>query len=69
MRPALSSMDEHASSDGLQDRLIVHVQEVARQRDPYRAPDGHSVVKAYIGQELAKYGILTVHNFDHLERV
>ena len=45
-----------------------HLREVVRERDPYRSPDGHSDVKAYLGRELARYGALEHHAFDHLGR-
>ncbi|QRM36117.1 M28 family peptidase (plasmid) [Microvirga sp. VF16] len=47
----------------LQDRLLRHLREVVRERDPYRAPDGHSAVMSYMKQELGRFGRLAVHEF------
>jgi Zn-dependent M28 family amino/carboxypeptidase len=68
MRTAPIPDDGQASPGGLRDRLIGHLREVVRERDPYRSPDGHSHVKAYVSRELERYGELTIHAFDHLGR-
>jgi aminopeptidase YwaD len=52
----------------LQDRLTAHLQEVARERDPYSAPEGHAYVESYITRELARYGPVARHAFDHRGR-
>jgi len=58
---------EQASVE-LRDRLTAHLQEVVRERDPERAPAGHSYVRAYLCKELSRHGKLRLHEFDHNER-
>ena len=53
---------------GLQERLIAHLREVARERDPNRAPTGHAFVKDYIGRQFAQYGEPEFHAFAHRGR-
>jgi aminopeptidase YwaD len=59
-----STTDGQTSPSGLRGRLLAHLQEVSRERDPYRAPDGHSAVRSYIRGELARHGTPRVHKFD-----
>jgi aminopeptidase YwaD len=49
----------------LHDRLLAHLQEVVRERNPYQSLDGHCAVRSYIERELAQYGRMAVHNFNH----
>jgi Zn-dependent M28 family amino/carboxypeptidase len=51
---------------GLRARLLAHLWEVVRERDPYHEPMGHSYVKRYIVRELAHWGKVDLHTFDHL---
>ena len=41
------SQPEHPSLDGREDRLMRHLREVVRERDPFGSQDGHSLVKDY----------------------
>jgi Zn-dependent M28 family amino/carboxypeptidase len=68
MRPDKGSGDDEASITALQARLMAHLQELVRERDPGCAPAGHSYVKDYLGRELERYGKLMLHAFDHLGR-
>ena len=56
------------SSLALQGRLEAHLQKVVRERHPDYAPSGHAHVRAYIHGEFARYGSVTIHEFDHLGR-
>jgi Zn-dependent M28 family amino/carboxypeptidase len=53
----------------LQERLLAHLHEVARERDPEGAPDGHAHVQAYIARVLAGFGETRMQAFQHLGRV
>jgi Zn-dependent M28 family amino/carboxypeptidase len=46
-------------------RLRSHLQEIARERDPYLATAGHFYVQKYIEQELQQYGSVTRHEFTY----
>jgi hypothetical protein len=48
--------DEEASIAALRARLMGHLQELVRERDPDHAPAGHSYVKNYLARELERYG-------------
>src|SRR3712207_8852281 len=50
----------------LQERLTAHLQAVVRERHPDHSPAGHTYVQAYIDREFARYGPVTIHEFDHL---
>jgi aminopeptidase YwaD len=54
-----------AQSVILPERLLGHLSEVVRERDPKQASGGHSYVRAYLRKELARYGRTTVHEFEH----
>ncbi|HEY7383201.1 MAG TPA: M28 family peptidase [Beijerinckiaceae bacterium] len=54
---------------GLQERLLAHLHEVVRERDPAAAPDGHAHVQAYIGRVLAGFGEVRMQAFAHLGRI
>jgi Zn-dependent M28 family amino/carboxypeptidase len=66
MRPLQTLADRQATLVGLRDRLLRHLRAVARERDPDRAPGGHSEVRHYIFRELAKRGEARIHVFEHL---
>jgi aminopeptidase YwaD len=68
MRPCSSPTDHRAFLVGLRQRLLGHLGAIARERDPYRSPGGHSEVKHYILRELAKHGAVKAHDFDHMGR-
>ncbi len=51
-------------SDELQERLRAHVEQVARDRDPFLATEGHFYVQQYIQQELGQWG--DVESFEFL---
>jgi Zn-dependent M28 family amino/carboxypeptidase len=48
----------------LQQHLLAHLKEVARERDPDESPSGHAYVRAYITKTLAQYGPIATHAFD-----
>jgi Zn-dependent M28 family amino/carboxypeptidase len=50
-------------SGELKARLHQHLQQIARERDPYIAPGGHFFVQQYIQQELAQWGTVEAHEF------
>lgn len=47
----------------LRDRLQAHLEQVARERDPYLATAGHFFVQQYITTQLAQWGTVTTHTF------
>jgi len=49
-------------------RLLAHLQEVARERDPESAPAGHAYVADYIPRTLAQHGTPRMHLFPHRGR-
>lgn len=48
----------------LSERLLVHLKEVARDRDPYLASLGHFYVREYIRQELQQWGEVEIDEFE-----
>ena len=54
---------------GLQERLLAHLHEVVRERDPDGAPDGHAHVEGYIARGLARCGEVRQHAFAHRGRM
>ncbi|NEP43679.1 MAG: M20/M25/M40 family metallo-hydrolase [Okeania sp. SIO2H7] len=48
----------------LSKRLLVHLKEVARDRDPYFASLGHFYVREYIRQELQQWGEVEIDKFE-----
>ena len=44
-------------------RLKIHLQQVARTRDPYLAQAGHFFVREYIREQLGQFGSVEVHQF------
>jgi len=47
----------------LKERLQTHLNEIARERDPYMATAGHFFVQEYIRQEFAQWGSVEIHTF------
>lgn len=47
----------------LKDRLQTHLNEIARERDPYIATAGHFFVQEYIRQQFAQWGSVEIHTF------
>ena len=47
----------------LKQRLQNHLQEVARERDPYMATAGHFFVQEYIRKQLGQWGSVEIHTF------
>ena len=48
----------------LKQRLLNHLQEIARERDPYIASAGHFFVQEYIRHQFAQYGSVEIHTFE-----
>jgi aminopeptidase YwaD len=53
------------SDAALQQRLADHLQQVARDRNPYLASANHFFVQQYIQQELSRWGQVSAHSFEH----
>jgi Zn-dependent M28 family amino/carboxypeptidase len=49
-------------------RLLAHLHEIVRERDPDGSPQGHAHVRAYIMRVLAGFGDVRMHGFEHLGR-
>ncbi len=49
----------------LQQNLLTHLQQVARDRDPFLATAGHFYVQHYIRQQFAQWGEVTDHAFEY----
>ncbi|AFY32985.1 M28 family peptidase [Calothrix sp. PCC 7507] len=47
----------------LKERLQTHLNEIARERDPYMATAGHFFVQEYIRQQFAQWGSVEIHTF------
>lgn len=47
----------------LKQRLQNHLQEIARERDPYMASTGHFFVEEYIRQQFAQWESVEIHTF------
>jgi len=60
--------DDQQSLSARKARLLAHLQEVARERDPDRAPAGHAYVADYIRRVLGGYGTTSGHAFAHRGR-
>jgi aminopeptidase YwaD len=52
----------------LRERLLRHLQELVRERDPDSAPVGHAAVRGYVARQLGEHGAVTVHEFKHFGR-
>src|SRR5215203_736977 len=52
----------------LRERLLRHLQELVRERDPDCAPAGHAAVREYVARQLGEHGAVTVHEFEHFGR-
>lgn len=53
----------------LKDRLQTHLQQIARDRDPYLATAGHFFVREYIRAQLAQWGTVETHAFPEQGKV
>ncbi|MEA5582238.1 M20/M25/M40 family metallo-hydrolase [Nodularia harveyana UHCC-0300] len=47
----------------LKQRLLNHLRQIARERDPYMACGGHFFVQEYIRREFARWGSVEIHTF------
>jgi Zn-dependent M28 family amino/carboxypeptidase len=47
----------------VKNRLQTHLNEIARERDPYIATAGHFFVQEYIRQEFSQWGSVEIHTF------
>jgi Zn-dependent M28 family amino/carboxypeptidase len=47
----------------LKQRLYAHLEQLARERDPYLATAGHFYVQEYIREQLGQWGRVEVHEF------
>ena len=47
----------------LKERLLSHLRQIARERDPYLATAGHFFVQEYIRQEFAQWESVEIHTF------
>src|SRR5215207_9329784 len=43
----------------LRERLLRHLQELVRERDPDCAPAGHAAVREYVARQLGEHGAVT----------
>lgn len=48
----------------LKNRLLIHLTQVARDRDPYLSSAGHFFVRQYIYDQLSQWGRVEVHEFE-----
>ena len=48
----------------LKKRLEIHVNQIARERDPYLATGGHFFVQEYIGAFFSQWGSVEIHTFE-----
>ncbi|MFO0100305.1 MAG: peptidase M28, partial [Aphanizomenon sp.] len=48
----------------LKQRLETHLQEVARERNPYMDSAAHFFVQEYIRQQLGQWGSVEIHTFE-----
>ena len=49
----------------LKQNLLVHLEQVIRDRDPYFSSEGHFYVQQYIRQQLGQWGTVETHEFDY----
>src|SRR5215207_4554488 len=52
----------------LRERLLRHLQELVRERDPDSAPVGHAAVREYVARQLGAHRAVTVHKFKNFGR-
>ena len=55
-------------SADIHDRLVIHLQELVRERDPYLATQGHYYVQNYIHHQLNQWGTAEPLAFRHQNR-
>ena len=56
-------MSKRMINSDTKERLVAHLNEVIRERDPYIASQGHYYVRHYIREQLDKYGAASVMAF------
>ncbi|XQQ05592.1 MAG: M28 family peptidase [Leptolyngbya sp. IPPAS B-1204] len=56
--------DNQLQIAALKQRLTQHLQQVARERDPYLATAGHFYVQHYIQHQLSQWGTVEQHSFE-----
>ncbi|WP_448602051.1 M28 family peptidase [Thermoleptolyngbya sp.] len=54
---------ENPDSSSLKNQLWTHLKEIARERDPYFASEGHFYVQQYIQEYLAQFGSVGMQRF------
>jgi aminopeptidase YwaD len=59
----MNKFDHDAKTSPLQARLLDHLGEVARERDPYLATAGHFYVREYVRRQLGQWGPVASHRF------
>jgi aminopeptidase YwaD len=59
----MAKFDGDAEITQLQSRLLGHLTEVTRERDPYLATAGHFYVREYVRQQLGQWGPVESHTF------
>jgi aminopeptidase YwaD len=64
----VSVTDERDTVATRKARLLAHLQEVARERDPDRAPAGHAYVADYVRRALGQHGTPALHTLQHRGR-
>jgi Zn-dependent M28 family amino/carboxypeptidase len=55
---------EDAEGADLKAALLLHLQELVRERDPFLATAGHFYVQHYIRQQLSQWGLVESHPFE-----
>ncbi|HEY9881276.1 MAG TPA: M20/M25/M40 family metallo-hydrolase [Leptolyngbyaceae cyanobacterium] len=55
-------------AEALKARLLEHLQQLTRDRNPYFASEGHFYAQQYLRQTLAEFGLVTAHTFKVRER-
>ena len=50
--------------DNPKERLLKHLNQIVRERDPYYASGGHLYVREYIRSNLSQFGEVEVHQFE-----
>jgi Zn-dependent M28 family amino/carboxypeptidase len=64
-QPSSNQSPANSTDDtALKQRLILHLEQVARERDPYLARAGHFYVQHYIQHQLAQWGTVQRYGFE-----
>lgn len=56
-------MNQKRTVSELQPRLVEHLTQIVRERDPYLNSGGHFLVREYVREYLAQYGEVSIHEF------